>query len=152
MAKGGGLKGRLGAVLAAGLVLVAGAAGGAGYLLLTGAKDASEAKAPDERPRPDTIYHQDVPQMIVGLDGEGHDRLQIQVTLEVASQDGKSAVKRRNPHIMDSFRQHLSELDAEALDRKDSAKHLREELLKRARDAVSDAEIHGLLFRKLLVI
>ncbi|SDG30865.1 Flagellar basal body-associated protein FliL [Limimonas halophila] len=153
-ASDGGKQSRKGlvTVLVAVVGLALAAAGGAAFLVLTDGKT-GEAKA-DKKPASlsaDQVYYQPVPQMIVGLDGPGHDRVQLHVSLEVASQAAKSEVKRMSPRIMDAFRQHLSDLTPGEMDGEAGTKKLRQALLKRARAATQEAEVHGLLFRKLVV-
>lgn len=148
---GGAGRKRLTTLLVGAVALVLAAGGGAVFMLVADIGGGDTSRAEGEKPPARELYRQKVPQMIVGLDGDRHSRVQLQVAIQVDTQAGKSAVKRMSPRLMDSFRSHISGLTAAELEGEAATEALRQALLKRTRDAVSNAKVHGILFKQFLV-
>lgn len=123
--------------------------------LLLGSHDA-EAAAPDAEahtpPSEPGVFY-DLPDITVSLNNDARRQhyMQIQVSLELGSEDDIAAIERVMPRIMNNFQVYLRELRLDDLRGSAGLYRLREELQRRIADASRPAEIRDVLFREMLV-
>ncbi|SDF93875.1 flagellar FliL protein [Limimonas halophila] len=94
-----------------------------------------------------------MPTMLVNLNSDGQQQsfLKLKVTLELASEKGKSRVKKVTPRVVDNIQVYLRQLRMEDLQGSAGMQRLREELLRRVRAAADGAEVRNVLFKQMLV-
>jgi flagellar protein FliL len=150
----GKIKGLLGRVLGlnkfvliggcAALVLVA---GGGGYFMLHGHKDADSAKAALK-----SVFY-DLPDMTVNLSAspERPQYLRVKITLEAEDNAIIEALKPVMPRVIDAFQVHLRELRGTDLEGSAGLYRLREELTRRVNLAIAPNRIRAVLFKEIVV-
>ena len=141
-------------------LLLLGGGGAALYLtgaidLLLGSSHAEAAPSDEEVPEPvaEPGVFYDLPDITVSLNSDERRQhyMQIQVSLELSSEEDIAAVERVMPRIMNNFQVYLRELRLDDLRGSAGLYRLREELQRRIADASRPAEIRDVLFREMLV-
>jgi flagellar protein FliL len=136
-------------LIVAGVVVLLGGAGIAGYLVFSGSKEAKVAAAPV---KPPTFV--DVPEVLVNLSGTGVDRtqyLKVKIVLEIPDALLQPQIQSSMPRVMDAFQTYLRELRPTDLDGSAGLYRLKEELTRRVNAAISPNRVSAVLFKEIVV-
>ena len=136
------------AMIAGGVVL-AGALGTGGYMLLGGSHETHAAPTPV---KPAVFF--DLPEVLVNLSSAGSDRtqyLKVKVVLELPDQELMQKINPVMPRIMDTFQTYLRELRPTDLDGSAGLYRLKEELTRRVNAAISPSKVNAVLFKEIVV-
>ena len=136
------------AMIAGGVVLV-GALGTGGYMLL-GRSHETHAEAAPVKP----AVFVDLPEVLVNLSSAGSDRtqyLKVKVVLELPDQELMQKINPVMPRIMDTFQTYLRELRPTDLDGSAGLYRLKEELTRRVNAAISPSKVNAVLFKEIVV-
>jgi flagellar protein FliL len=130
-------------------VLVLAGAGTAGYLLLSGSKEAKVAAAPAKPP-----VFVDVPEVLVNMSNVGTERtqyLKVRIVLEIPDALMQPQIQSSMPRVMDAFQTYLRELRPTDLDGSAGLYRLKEELTRRVNAAISPNRVNAVLFKEIVV-
>ena len=136
-------------LIVAGVVLMLGGGGTAGWLVLGAHKESKAAAAPI---KPLTFV--DVPEVLVNLSSPGADRtqyLKVKVVLELPDPAAQPQIQTAMPRVMDAFQTYLRELRPTDLDGSAGLYRLKEELTRRVNVAISPNRINAVLFKEIVV-
>jgi len=136
-------------VIAAGVLVLVGGGGTAGFLMLGHSKEDKPAVAAVKPPT-----YIEVPEVLVNLSNTGNDRtqyLKVKVVLEIADSLMQPQIQTAMPRVMDAFQTYLRELRATDLDGSAGLYRLKEELTRRVNAAVSPNRINAVLFKEIVV-
>jgi flagellar protein FliL len=136
-------------LIVAGVVLVLGGGGTAGYLVF-GANKETKAAAASIKP----VTFVDVPEVLVNLSNVGSDRtqyLKVKVVLELPDPAVQPQIQTAMPRVMDAFQTYLRELRPTDLDGSAGLYRLKEELTRRVNVAVSPNRVNAVLFKEIVV-
>lgn len=99
------------------------------------------------------MFYLEMPEMTVNLrsNNQRATYLQLEVTLEVTSEEGIAEIEKVLPRVVDQFQTYLRELHAVDLEGSAAVYRLREELLFRVNQAIAPARVHDILFESMLV-
>jgi flagellar FliL protein len=139
---------KLMAIIAAGVVLVAGVGIGA-YFLIGGAKQSHAAPVPVK-----PAVFVDLPEVLVNLSNTGSDRtqyLKVKVVLELSDQLLMQQITPILPRVMDTFQTYLRELRPTDLDGSAGLYRLKEELTRRVNLAIAPNKVNAVLFKEIIV-
>jgi flagellar protein FliL len=122
-------------------------AGGGGYFMLHGHKDADSAKVALK-----SVFY-DLPDMTVNLSAspERPQYLRVKITLEAEDNAIIEALKPVMPRVIDAFQVHLRELRVTDLEGSAGIFRLREELTRRVNLAIAPNRIRAVLFKEIVV-
>lgn len=150
-------------ILAAVLVLLAGAVGAAFFLGLIpgGKKDADHAAevgktgehAASTTDATGTPVYYSVPEFLVNLNAAGKQTsfLKMEVSLELSSPDDVAFVEANLPKIQDVFNSYLRELRPSDLSGSAGLYRLKEELMLRLNQTLAPKKIKDILFKEILI-
>ena len=140
------------------ILLVLGAAGGAGAYFLGVFDPSDEAAAEaqlDEDAEADAkpVLFYDLPEILVNLNtgSKQSTYLKIRVALELDDPETISRVETLLPRVIDNFQVYLRELRREDLSGSAGIFRLKEELLLRVNAALHPARINDVLFKEMLI-
>lgn len=99
------------------------------------------------------MFYVEMPEMTVNLrsNNQRATYLQLDVTLEVTSEEAILEIEKVMPRVIDQFQTYLRELHAVDLEGSAAVYRLREELLFRVNQAIAPARVHDILFESMLV-
>ncbi len=135
-------------ITAGALMVLAGAAGGAYYVL----KNHGEAHAAASPVKPATFL--DLPEVLVNLANTGGERtqyLKVKVVLELPDPALSAQIQPVMPRVMDAFQTYLRELRPTDLDGSAGLYRLKEELTRRVNAAIAPNHISAVLFKEIVV-
>jgi flagellar protein FliL len=136
-------------LIAAGVMVLLGGAGIAGYLVFGSSKEAKVANASVKPPA-----FVDVPEVLVNLFGTGVDRtqyLKVKIVLEIPDALLQPQIQSSMPRVMDAFQTYLRELRPSDLDGSAGLYRLKEELTRRVNAAISPNRVSAVLFKEIVV-
>ena len=99
------------------------------------------------------MFYLEMPEMTINLrsNNQRATYLQLEITLELTSEEAVHEVERVLPRVIDQFQTHLRELHAADLEGSAAVFRLREELLYRVNSAIAPARVRDVLFESMLV-
>ena len=139
------------AMVAAGLLVIAGGGTGA-YFMFAGKKKHEEEKAHAPVVKP--VAFIEVPDVMVNLSNPGSDRtlyLKVKIVLEVPDQELVKQIQPLMPRVMDAFQTYLRELRPMDLEGSAGLYRLKEELTRRVNVSIEPARINAVLFKEILI-
>jgi flagellar FliL protein len=139
---------KLMAIIAAGVVLVAGLGVGA-YFMIGNVRQSQAAPAPV---KPAVFI--DLPEVLVNLSNTGSDRtqyLKVKIVLELSDQLLVQQITPVMPRVMDTFQTYLRELRPTDLDGSAGLYRLKEELTRRVNVALAPNKVNAVLFKEIIV-
>jgi len=139
---------KLMAIIAAGVVLVAGLGVGA-YLMIGNVRQSQAAPVPI---KPAVFI--DLPEVLVNLSNTGSDRtqyLKVKIVLELSDQLLAQQITPVMPRVMDTFQTYLRELRPTDLDGSAGLYRLKEELTRRVNVALAPNKVNAVLFKEIIV-
>jgi len=139
---------KLMAMIAAGVVLVAGLGVGA-YFVIGNVRQSQAAPVPV---KPAVFI--DLPEVLVNLSNTGSDRtqyLKVKIVLELSDQLLAQQITPVMPRVMDTFQTYLRELRPTDLDGSAGLYRLKEELTRRVNVALAPNKVNAVLFKEIIV-
>jgi flagellar FliL protein len=139
---------KLMAIIAAGVVLVAGLGVGA-YFMIGNVRQSQAAPVPI---KPAVFI--DLPEVLVNLSNTGSDRtqyLKVKIVLELSDQLLAQQITPVMPRVMDTFQTYLRELRPTDLDGSAGLYRLKEELTRRVNVALAPNKVNAVLFKEIIV-
>ena len=139
---------KLMAIIAAGVVLVAGL--GVGAYFIIGSVRQSQAAPVAVKP----AVFIDLPEVLVNLSNTGSDRtqyLKVKIVLELSDQLLAQQITPVMPRVMDTFQTYLRELRPTDLDGSAGLYRLKEELTRRVNVALAPNKVNAVLFKEIIV-
>ena len=136
------------AIIAAGVVLVAGL--GVGAYFIIGSVRQSQAAPVAVKP----AVFIDLPEVLVNLSNTGSDRtqyLKVKIVLELSDQLLAQQITPVMPRVMDTFQTYLRELRPTDLDGSAGLYRLKEELTRRVNVALAPNKVNAVLFKEIIV-
>ena len=136
------------AIIAAGVVLVAGL--GIGAYFIIGSVRQSQAAPVAVKP----AVFIDLPEVLVNLSNTGSDRtqyLKVKIVLELSDQLLAQQITPVMPRVMDTFQTYLRELRPTDLDGSAGLYRLKEELTRRVNVALAPNKVNAVLFKEIIV-
>jgi len=136
--------------MAAGGLLVLGAAGAGAYLFFGGHGKEEKAEAPAVKP----AIFVDLPDVLVNLAGGSADHaqyLKVKIVLELPDAKDVPQIQPLMPRVMDAFQTYLRELRPTDLDGSAGLYRLKEELTRRVNTAVAPNHVTAVLFKEIVV-